>query len=64
MRRVVGYALIGLALFLSAVYLLVFFEPPSEAWRPLQMRLLVLASVAGMALLIAWVGTTLLPRSE
>lgn len=64
MRRVVGYSLIGLAFFLVAAYLLMFFEPPSEAWRPLQMRLLILASVTGMALLIAWIGATLLPRGE
>ncbi|MEM0382652.1 MAG: hypothetical protein QW059_06070 [Nitrososphaerota archaeon] len=60
--RVVGYSLIGLALALVSAYLLMFFDPPSEAWRPLYLRLLVLASVAGMAVLIAWLGLTILPR--
>lgn len=62
--RVVGYTLAGLALLLVAAYLLIFIEPPSDAWRPLHTRLLVLASVTGMALLIAYVGLTLQTRSR
>ncbi len=59
---IVGYSLIGLALALALAYLLIFFEPPGEVWRPLHVRLLVLASVTGMAFFIAWVGVALLQQ--
>ncbi|MEM1923271.1 MAG: hypothetical protein QXO86_00065 [Nitrososphaerota archaeon] len=60
--RFIGYSLIAAALALVVVYLSMVFEPPSEVWRPLQTRLLILASVTGMAILIAWLGANLFPR--
>jgi hypothetical protein len=62
MLGIVGYSLIGLALALAVAYLLIFFEPPSEVWRPLHVRLLVLASVSGMVVFIAWMGVALLQQ--
>ncbi|MEM0482389.1 MAG: hypothetical protein QXM16_05845 [Nitrososphaerota archaeon] len=62
MLSAVGYSLIGLALALAMAYLLIFLGPPSEVWRPLHVRLLVLVSVTGMAVFIAWVGLALLQQ--
>ncbi|GBC72146.1 hypothetical protein HRbin02_01942 [Candidatus Calditenuaceae archaeon HR02] len=64
MLGIVGYLLIGLGLALEVIYLLIFFRPPSEVWRPLQVRLLILASVTGVTAFIAWVGLALLQQSR
>jgi len=63
LRRLVGLSLIGLALAVTAAYVWMFLEPPSVAWRPLHVRLAILASVALMSLVIGYIGVALL-RSD